>query len=64
MEGGIAGWSLTAGGRGISLPTQAYPPATFPKALMVLLKTYLTLPSRTLCSREDNLPGRRNGAVC
>ena len=46
-----SGWSVTAGGRGISLPTQAYPPATFPKALMVLLKTYLTLPSRTLCSR-------------
>ena len=47
----LPGWSVTAGSRGISLPTQAYPPATFPKALMVLLKTYLTLPSRTLCSR-------------
>ena len=28
----FSGWSVTAGGRGISLPTQAYPPATFPKA--------------------------------
>ena len=65
----IPGWSITAGGRRISLPTEAYPPATFPKAYMVNLRLNPPKHNKTYaagvyyCISLDNLE-RGNGAVC
>ena len=64
-----AGWSITARGRRISLPTEAYPPATFPKAYMVNLRLDPPKQNKTYaagvyyCISLDNLE-RGNGAVC